>query len=152
MATKTADYAVALLRAMYARCAGRPGAELPTKLIAEELRPADMDRLESAVEWLIHRGYVKGVGFGHDTGRIVGMTSPGVELVEELNEADARKSEAPPHAMENSVSATRNPREVFIVHGRNVKAFEAMRDFLRALGLNPLDFNTLIDEQGGSPF
>jgi predicted nucleotide-binding protein len=41
---------------------------------------------------------------------------------------------------------------VFVVYGRNVKAYDAMKAFLRSLGLTSIDFNTLSAELGGSPF
>lgn len=45
-----------------------------------------------------------------------------------------------------------DPKRVFVVYGRNGKALAAMRLFLRALKLEPLDFDTVKDELGGSPF
>ena len=44
-----------------------------------------------------------------------------------------------------------NPRRVFVVYGRNGKALAAMRLFLRALKLDPLDFDTVKNDLGGSP-
>lgn len=45
-----------------------------------------------------------------------------------------------------------DPRRVFVVYGRNGKALSAMRLFLRALKLDPLDFDTVKNDLGGSPF
>lgn len=47
---------------------------------------------------------------------------------------------------------TPDPRRVFVVYGRNGKALAAMRLFLRALKLDPLDFDTVRNDLGGSPF
>ena len=44
-------------------------------------------------------------------------------------------------------------RDVFVVHGRNSRARNAMFDFLRALGLNPLEWSELVTATGqGSPY
>jgi len=45
-----------------------------------------------------------------------------------------------------------DPRRVFVVYGRNGRALAAMQLFLRALKLDPLDFDTVKNDLGGSPF
>jgi predicted nucleotide-binding protein len=46
-----------------------------------------------------------------------------------------------------------NPRDVFVVHGRNIAARDAMFAFLRALGLCPIEWSTAISATGsGSPY
>jgi predicted nucleotide-binding protein len=42
--------------------------------------------------------------------------------------------------------------EVFIVYGRNTQAHEALKSFLRALELRPLEFDEVRNEIAGSPF
>lgn len=42
--------------------------------------------------------------------------------------------------------------EVFIVFGRNTRALDAVKLFLRALDLRPLTFDEVRDSIGGSPF
>jgi len=49
---------------------------------------------------------------------------------------------------QNSPDANR----VFIVYGRNEKAYNAMQLFIRSLGLSPLGFDEVKNELGGSPF
>jgi len=46
----------------------------------------------------------------------------------------------------------RDPRKVFIVHGRNTLARDAIVLFLRALKLDALDFDEVRNELRGSPF
>jgi predicted nucleotide-binding protein len=41
---------------------------------------------------------------------------------------------------------------IFVIHGRNGEAAEATRQFLRALGLQPSDFDEVKRRIGGSPF
>ncbi|MBS0264202.1 MAG: nucleotide-binding protein [Planctomycetes bacterium] len=46
-----------------------------------------------------------------------------------------------------------DPRNVFVVHGRNHKAVIALRDFLRRIGLNPLEWPDVVAATGkGSPY
>jgi predicted nucleotide-binding protein len=45
-----------------------------------------------------------------------------------------------------------NQKRVFIVYGRNEKAYNAMRLFLQSLKLEPLTFDEVRNELGGSPF
>jgi predicted nucleotide-binding protein len=42
-----------------------------------------------------------------------------------------------------------DPKRVFIVYGRNSRAHEALKLFLRALKLNPLDFDEVKNDLGG---
>lgn len=45
-----------------------------------------------------------------------------------------------------------DPSRVFIVFGRNSKAYNAMRLFIQSLGLSPLGFDEVRNDLGGSPF
>lgn len=45
-----------------------------------------------------------------------------------------------------------DPKKVFIVHGRNTRARDAMVNFLRAIGLDSLDFDEVKARLGGSEF
>lgn len=50
-------------------------------------------------------------------------------------------------------SSNIDPKKVFVVHGRNEKARRAMFDFLRSLGLDPIEWNRAIKSTGkGAPF
>ena len=68
--------------------------------------------------------------------------------------------EGPPgHAARTQSEPTRevrpstNAREVFVVHGRNTAAREAMFDFLRALDLHPLEWSEAVsDTRKASPY
>src|SRR5260370_34404358 len=48
--------------------------------------------------------------------------------------------------------ASPNPKRVFIVYGRNDKAYNAMKLFLQSLKLDPLTFDEVRNELGGAPF
>ncbi|WP_197417710.1 TIR domain-containing protein [Mycobacterium sp. GA-2829] len=46
-----------------------------------------------------------------------------------------------------------DPKKVFVVHGRNLTARDAMFTFLRAIGLDPIEWSTAIGATGsGAPF
>lgn len=47
---------------------------------------------------------------------------------------------------------TGDKTKVFIIHGRNVAARNAVEQFVRCLGLVPLDFDQVSADLGGSPF
>jgi len=48
---------------------------------------------------------------------------------------------------------TSNPKKVFVVHGRNEKARRAMFDFLRSLGLEPIEWGEALRATGkGTPY
>lgn len=49
-------------------------------------------------------------------------------------------------------STMADPKKVFIIHGRNVAARTALEQFLRALNLQPVDFDQLAADQGGTAF
>jgi predicted nucleotide-binding protein len=43
-----------------------------------------------------------------------------------------------------------DPKKVFIIHGRNVKARKAVEQFVRSLGLTPIDFEQLAADSGAA--
>jgi hypothetical protein len=45
---------------------------------------------------------------------------------------------------------TPKQRNVFVVHGRSLRASDAMFEFLKALGLNPMDWNKAIGGTQGT--
>jgi predicted nucleotide-binding protein len=56
------------------------------------------------------------------------------------------------NASENE-AAMPDARNVFVIHGRNVAARDAMFEFLRALGLNPIEWSEAVKMTGkGSPY
>jgi predicted nucleotide-binding protein len=48
----------------------------------------------------------------------------------------------------NERASTSDRRNVFVVHGRSLRARDAMFEFLRALGLNPMDWSQAIQSAG----
>jgi len=45
--------------------------------------------------------------------------------------------------------ATKNPQTVFVIHGRNEAARKSMFEFLRAIGLKPLEWSQALAATGG---
>jgi predicted nucleotide-binding protein len=65
--------------------------------------------------------------------------------------ANVPRSVSPPEYAEPVPTA--DPKKVFVVVGRNTTASRSMFDFLRAIGLNPIEWNRAISATGsGSPY
>jgi len=57
-----------------------------------------------------------------------------------------------PQSGTNRPDMSRNPKRVFIVYGRDTNAYDALILFLRALKLDPRDFDEIRNELAGAPF
>jgi predicted nucleotide-binding protein len=53
--------------------------------------------------------------------------------------------------MNSSQNIDRNKQAVFIIHGRNVQALDALFQFLNSLGLDPHDFDDIRRKMSGTP-
>jgi len=52
-----------------------------------------------------------------------------------------------------AVFAAPDPRDVFVVHGRNTKVHKSLRKFLRAIGLHPIKWEEMVAATGkGAPY
>ena len=96
------------------------------------------DEVSQLDDWLTSHHFIEGL-----TATNVSVTALAIDTLEELGLG--------PETEGKNIVAT-NPKKVFIIHGRNDKAFAAMRDFLRSLGLEASDFNQMVADRGGSPF
>ena len=90
------------------------------------------------------------VGGPSDEWRVADL---GIDITDELI------AEPPGHALRNSEPLRASPapivdpRSVFVVHGRNAKARDALFAFLRAIGLRPLEWTEAIRATGrASPY
>jgi predicted nucleotide-binding protein len=105
------------------------------------LTPSEIEEFEN---YWTGKGRLEGITLAH-----VGITPLAVDDVEEI---ESTAEALPDTEGEEQEMVTVNPKRVFVIHGRNLRAFDAMRDFLRALGLDPWNFDDLVAEIGGSPF
>ena len=62
--------------------------------------------------------------------------------------ADPASLASPAGPSAEPATPSNSPRTVFVVHGRNIAARNAMFEFLRALGLEPLDWDKLLAATG----
>lgn len=71
-------------------------------------------------------------------------------LVARLEEKKGDLVESPSREIPED-KAVPDRRKIFVIHGRNLKARKEMGIFLRALGLEPMNFADLRAEMGGTP-
>lgn len=77
----------------------------------------------------------------------------GLDLTNEVVTGAPGSGAALPAQTANPLSPSRDPRKVFVVHGRNDKARNALFAFLRAIGLQPTEWAQAIDDTGkGTPY
>lgn len=108
-------------------------------------------RIEDAVAVLI--------GNGHISARYGNGTTPysfaSIALTPHGRLSYQKAAAVPDQRTARSEVATMpvpDPKKVFIIHGRNGAARVAVEHFLKALSLQPVDFDQLAADQGGSAF
>jgi predicted nucleotide-binding protein len=111
----------------------------------------DAPRLNRSMNALSKRGWLEvdpALGSAPFAARGFEVTEEGLlALEDEALDAERRSNETGP------VSAVESDKRlVFIIHGRNVAARNAVEQFVRSLGLEPLDFDQVAADLGGSPF
>jgi len=101
-------------------------------------------QINDAVELLEEAGLVTAIGGGLGTDykfQGVWITAKGKLQVEK---------EISPYKAETH---SENPRNVFVVHGRNLKARDGLFDFLRSIDLHPLEWSEIVSSTGkGAPY
>jgi hypothetical protein len=107
--------------------------------------------IEVAIIYLVKRGALNGefVG-GTDVPVVWDISDIGMDDYEsQLKNSDKHSSEEPGEP----VSSTPNPRNVFVVHGRNEQLRLELFSFLRAIDLNPIEFSRAVSMTGNaSPY
>lgn len=101
-------------------------------------------QINDAIELLQHSGLVEwylSLGTTPYDFAMVGITARGKNEVERSNLT--RQTEAQP----------KDPRRVFVVHGRNLEARDALFTFLRSIDLHPLEWPEIVAETAkGTPY
>ena len=109
-------------------------------------------QLEVALKILVEAGFLKGTFVvGTDVPIVFGITARGMAAGEQLIAREARASTAvqpgPQSAQEPNV------RRVFVVHGRDEKLRQDLFSFLRAIGLEPIEWSKAVALTGkASPY
>ena len=75
------------------------------------------------------------------------------DMTNELIDGPVGQASTPARAAVPAARQAADPRKVMVVHGRDEEARRAMFDFLRALGLSPLEWGSLVAGTGkGAPY
>jgi predicted nucleotide-binding protein len=119
----------------------------------------EADEFYSAATAGIHRqfGQTEGETFIYQTESIGGALNTLRSLKERLEFAAPLQShpaqQRPAEATQVDTSRVAEGDKVFVVHGRNTVARDGMFDFLRAIGLHPIDWSEAVKLTGkGSPY
>ena len=98
--------------------------------------------VQKTLDWLIEVGQIKPLENNAERWRWVAAISEAKNIVG----AGVTISD-----MNTSQSPERNKKTVFIIHGRNMKALDALIQFLTSLGLDPHDFDDIRRKMSGTP-
>ncbi len=120
----------------------RKSVNLAVVLEGEGLTPS---QLESVMEYMVGEGWVEAMS---DEGLDVYFKHLGIKAAESFNlSTNNTTSEA------SNMTTPKDPRKVFVVHGRNLEARNSLFRFLRSIELKPLEWSQAIRETGkASPF
>lgn len=112
-----------------------------------ELSGLSTKQLNDALTWLVRNNAIDVIERQHSSEeffyrRVQGITPAGSLLYEEMKEE--REAAAPKRQSAMSEAEARQEldmRKVFVVHGRNLVARDAMFDFLSSMGVQPLEWS-----------
>ena len=110
------------------------------------------DEIIGLFKHLENSGMLDGsISFGRWSGS---LTVEALREAEELAGSDASQEElVPSEVSAGNASQEPDPRKVAVVYGRNEAAKRAMFDFLRAIGLRPIEWSSGVASTGeGSPY
>lgn len=97
------------------------------------------DRINEAIQLLENNGYVN-VRYGAGTSPFkfsgVEVTASGRAQYEQMKEKNMPSSGQKAEKTQNP-----NPKQVFVIHGRDERRRKAMFDFLRSIGLQPIEWS-----------
>lgn len=160
---RTATTRRELLMALYAKYMDSPTAQLGWRRDTSD--PNSSLRIREA-EWLNYHGLILAT-FGASGDFMAKLTVKGRQFVESESgfgpvaslaqtpsisgkPVSVRESAAENHDRRNMTDQVPDPKKVFIIHGRNTKARKAVEQFVRALGLVPIDFEQLAADSGAA--
>ncbi|WP_437761866.1 TIR domain-containing protein [Sorangium sp. So ce764] len=146
---KRQEYRVTLLVAVYEQTGGASNRFADLSAIAKE-RGIPPEETRLAWSYFLKHGLLEGRSIGTLQ---VSMTAVGVNYAEEIilkgQEAE-RAQNSEPDEEDDMATQQPDPKKVFIIHGRNVKARKVVEQFVRSLGLTPIDFEQLAADSGAA--
>jgi len=103
-----------------------------------------------ALKYLVDKGLLNGEYVaGTDIPLVMGITAAGIDAFESYQEQASASPTEPAGISEYQP----DPRNVFVVHGRNEKLRMDLFSFLRAIGLKPIEFSEAVKLTGkASPY
>jgi len=107
-------------------------------------------KAELTLEYLARRGVIVTAG----PGSLYRISDRGKDLsfnMTNLDQALGLDTNADAEHTRHMVQGDPDPRSIFVIHGRNLRARDEMGIFLRACGLKPINFGDLRAELGGTP-
>jgi len=110
-----------------------------TMTVSELMKATQLDETEfdAADNYLLAKKYVEGTGGGEKGSRWI--TAAGIDFCDENSTIPAHSEKLSNEPVDKS-----DPKKVFVVHGRNEKARRAMFAFLRAIGLEPIEWSEAV--------
>jgi predicted nucleotide-binding protein len=146
---KRQEQRAALLVAVYEKTGGAANRFADLSVLAKE-RGIPPEEAKLAWSYFLQQGLMEGRSIGTLQ---VSLTAGGVSYAEEiaLKMQEAESGQKPDPDEDDVTNPAADPKRVFIIHGRNMEARKQMGIFLRAIGLDPINFDDLRASLKGTP-
>jgi predicted nucleotide-binding protein len=137
MARKLLEY----LHSWAVRVGGRPFSISPHDPDTLTTTGLDGETYMKAASWLVRKSLAK----WHASGGSMTITEYGIQVAEDagLLDHELPTQRATSNSENRTMAMSADKKKVFIIHGRNMVARVAVEHFLKALKLEPLDFDAL---------
>jgi predicted nucleotide-binding protein len=107
----------------------------------------DEESYKRAADRLMRKGFAQ----HHGGGYCITVTDEGVRVAEDADSLDYSLPAGDDPDDRKVVAMAADKKKVFVIHGRNLEVRKQMGIYLRALGLEPINFDDLRAGLGGTP-